>query len=444
MPQYLLRIEGVNFATTLYDTSDLSTIRGASLALLRVDDAVRALFAEHGTTATLRFAGASQAAFTFDARDQEAASDIAGDIRKGLAGHDVYKYLSFVVDAVPITDSKAALTAVEARNRTRQFRQWTVDLPAFSPATPACDERDRMRPASTKIRVPPKDQVDVFPGDAANDPPDFVEQPASCSVEARRSYGRRERQQFYSKEVKAAAKGLHFTDSFADIVGKLPEPLPPLSLRNKIAVVYADGNKFGSMKGRSAETIERFAAHLKNKRCELLTAILEGFRRAIADPVQKQRFAVPDSRKPEFYGLRFETLMWGGDEFLFVMPSWLALSFADACFRWINDWEFDGQRLTHSMGVAICHHKTPIRQAKAVAEALADSCKTVMASAAPCNAVSFAIFESYMPQDTNLDDYRNRLFGARNREDREKLQSSLALPGDEFPGNIKNINRDQT
>ena len=42
MPDWLLRVEAVNFAATMDDTSDLSTQRGASLVALDAGEAVRA------------------------------------------------------------------------------------------------------------------------------------------------------------------------------------------------------------------------------------------------------------------------------------------------------------------------------------------------------------------------------------------------------------------
>src|SRR5690348_2461918 len=40
MPRFLLRIEGADFATTLDDTDDLSTIRGASQAYLYLPECI--------------------------------------------------------------------------------------------------------------------------------------------------------------------------------------------------------------------------------------------------------------------------------------------------------------------------------------------------------------------------------------------------------------------
>jgi hypothetical protein len=47
MPRFLLRIEGVDFATTLTDTDDLSTIRGASQAYLYLPERIAARLREN-------------------------------------------------------------------------------------------------------------------------------------------------------------------------------------------------------------------------------------------------------------------------------------------------------------------------------------------------------------------------------------------------------------
>lgn len=440
MIRFLLRIEGVNFDATLYDTSDLSTIRGASLALLRADKVVSEAIRKHGgTDVALIYSGASQAVFAFNSSaSDENAKDVVTGVYQALS-RPPYEFLSFVVNAFCVTTTDAdVLAIVEARNRTSQFRRWTIDLPTFDEATREYDERDQMRPASAKIRVAPRARTTVLPSENSNDEAGFEECLASNSVAARRDYGRMERQGFYRSEVPEAAAGLRFVDSFGDIVGDAPDKLP-LSLSNKIAVIYADGNSFTKIRGGDIEAIQKFAAELKTKRNALLTEILNWFRRGIDAPEQRRCFAAPDFRKDDIWGLRFETLLWGGDEFRFVMPSWLALRFVEGFFRLTRNWDFLDQRLTHSVGAVICHHKTPIRQVNVISEALAKTCKSAMKNQAPQNAVSFAIFESHTPFDTDLSDYRNRQFGAHQKEHIEALARALIFPGDQFADVLKTM-----
>lgn len=422
MAPYLLRMEGVNFAATLYDTADLSTIRGSGLALL---DAPEQVIAKSCSTKLERvFSGASQAVFRFEAADEKQAEQAAEEVRKALATENPYKYLSFVVDVVPYSD-KSALANAEARNRARQFRQWTLDIPEFSLGATGYDERDMIRP-TTKSEV------------------------SSPSVASRREFGRKMRQEFYQKEVGGIlddVNNMYFSDSFEEIVGNNHDELinlPP-SLQQKMAVVYADGNKFGRLKGTTFQGNKNFSDDLSDKRKKLLASVLDCYRKGMAEPAQKALFAIDNSGREK---LRFETLLWGGDEFMFVMPSWLAFSFVDHLFRHTRDWttrDEPGQKLTYSVGLVICHHKTPIRQAKSIAEQLAHGCKEVLPDDAQKNAVSFAIFESHSPFDTELGPYRARLFNVstdahqKKLEQEKKLKQELALPGDQFSDLIRVI-----
>ena len=417
MGRYLLRIEGVNFASTLYDTSDLSTVRGASLGLLRAYEVAQEALKACAIECDIVFSGASQAVISFEAPAEGKPEDAADAVRAALSTTTPYKYLSFVID---VADT---LPVVEARNRTRQFRQWTVDLPEYSPGIERYDsKRDRTRPASKRLGS----------NSADND--------VSASVKARHDFGREMRQDFYAKEVQGAAEGLSFANSFADIVGDPPKEELPRSLWSKMALVYADGNQFGSIResliedcgGDPTAAWKRFSCELQEKRSSLLEALVSWYGTSVVVPSQKGRFVVEQyGEEKGVSALRLETLLWGGDEFLFVMPSWLAFAFVEGFFRLASTWEIAGQKLTHSAGVVICHHKMPVRQAKKLAEDRSvDTCKMAIPDGSPQNAVSIAIFESQAPFDTDLGEYRSTLY--RARDEKEALASELVLPGDKF------------
>ena len=144
-------------------------------------------------------------------------------------------------------------------------------------------------------------------------------------------------------------------------------------------------------------------------------------------------FAVADSyRGQPVLGLRFETILWGGDELAFVMPAWLATTFVEGFFRHSAGWTINNDRtgesfqLTHAVGVAIGHVKVPIRQLRTIAKDAADAAKE--AGLRSVNSVTFEIFESLHPPDDDLGRWRKSVFG--DSVDDNELAKKLALPGD--------------
>lgn len=419
MAAFVLRVEAVNFAATIYDTSDLSTVRGSSLAVLRSGTIIeRALSACAGVSGVAKiFAGASQSAFRFQAVDDRAADRVADAVRRALVAPDnvPLDHMCFVVDWVPDSGG-AALDNAAARNHSRQFRQWTVALPQFDPEARGYDPLDRMRPASV---VAPDGKV-------------------SPSVAARRQYGRDQRQSFYADELRHSEKdrdqALVYAQSFEDIVRQPPEV--PLELGNKIAVLYADGNQFSGIRARMAkgsnatEAVANFSDALVPFQRELLENVIDWFRRGVlTDKNQLDRFGAYDQHGKPIVKYRLETLLWGGDELIFVVPSWLALDLLDGFFKTTHRWSINSERLTFAAGLVICHHKTPIRQAIRLARELADGCKALMPKGQPYDAASVTVFESLAPPDTGITGYRLRLYGARSEADNELLARSLVLPG---------------
>lgn len=457
MPTFLLRMEGVNFDASLYDTNDLSTIRGSSLALLRAGGVALAALqcAPGATNVETVFTGASQAAFTFDTADDVVAEPVAAHVRSvltsskaaGAAGgpeaelRDAVAQLSFVVDVVPASTAGGAdaLEVAMARNRTRQYREWTLPLPVFDPGAQAPDPFDSTRPATaSERRVPPgKFLLPVAPPRGKSD----GERMYAPSVVARRAYGRTQRQEFYKAETgRGIGKGLAYTDEFEAIVANPPDKVP-LSLRSKMAVLYADGNGFGKIRaamtaehGNATDAFRDFSGQLVALRRGLLQGLCDWYGAGIkASEAGLDTFAVRQDKSSDSYDLRLETLLWGGDELMFVIPAWLALAALQGFFAATRGWQIKGPKgnhdLTHAAGLVICHHKTPIRQAKRIAEELALACK---AAAGGRNAASIAIFESLSPSETALAEARAGLYGGRSKDELEAIDKMLVIPGDGF------------
>jgi hypothetical protein len=440
MTKWLVRLEGVNFGATIFDTRDLSTVRGASLALLRMHEpAAAALKAEFGDDRVeMVFSGASLAAFhvVADGALEAVATKVRAAIEECFAAGGktgisaVLPYLTVVVDTVAI-DTKlsakdqveTALAAAEARNHARQFRSWTVDRIPLDRAAVDADPFDRIRPADVDVILP---RGKILDAKEVATTPSGERRILSASVAARRDYGRRQRQQFYVDELgRERARELlgdgdiGFTQSIEDMIVEVFQPGLPLSLRNKIAVVYADGNGFG--KAKAVTGTVKFAEELSKMRRSLLEKLL-GWMVGGAKSDVANLFAILNEKEHRV-GLRFETLLWGGDELMFVVPSWLAFPLTKRFFAATKGWKIGGVALTHAVGVAIADRKAPIRQLRDIAHAAADGAKE--AGLRSVDTVTFDIFESSAPPDVDLVGGRSRTFGAG-----ADLARLLALPGD--------------
>jgi hypothetical protein len=471
MTSWLVRVEGVNFDATVYDTNDLSTVRGGSLALLKLGEEVAAALRKIGIAKPeLVYSGASQCVFTFDRSGDEASvaqavrsaiterlrSMPGGPNQPPLAQMTIVIDIAKLPDRNPQTEDKA-LKQAEARNHTQQFRGWTIAPLPFDPLARQADPFDRVRPASEMTRLP---------HDKVNDPYGDDQHGQRCelsvSVARRRDYGRRARQSFYAEELTGSSDDLirmltnsrhdpriMFADSFQDIVAggeQLRRVLPP-ALENKIAVVYADGNSFGKIREDKKVGPKRFSKEIGPLRRKLLAAVLRWYLRGIDDPRYREAFAVEGATQQgkRRLGLRLETLLWGGDELVFVMPAWLVFGFLRGFFDETAGWQIDHFRLTHAVGVVIAHVKTPIRQMQQIAKEAANMAKD--AGLRDTNSVTFEIFESLAPPDTGLAGQRATMFGAAEDE-LERLTRWLAIPGEEFAefdrrmGMLKGVNSD--
>lgn len=461
MTRWLLRVEGVNFSSTLYDTNDLSTVRGASIALLQVEKVAEDIADRIGTQRKAVFAGASQAAVTFIAPaglDVPAAVATAAEARLSQPGRaeEPFPHLDIIVQAVPLgTEGNAEEVALEratALTRLRQFKRFTTPPVRFEPNARHADDLDGFRPATAEL----KNRYNLL--GSANELARAKPLRVSQSVKARKAYGRLARQAFYRLDIALGEKladevlrekpedevlgktgvGLTFTDDLQAIVERGRDPNSPFSevalplqIQNKIAVIYADGNGFGAAREEINSTAE-FSAKVRPLQRKLLARLLRRLAKGAFES-KNEAFALREGQR---LGLRFETLLWGGDEMCFVMPAWLAIGFVGA-FLSEDPWQVAGVKLTHALGVAIADRKTPIRQLQYIAKTSADAAKE--ADLRHCNSVTFDIFESLAPPDDDLGRARASLFGVSARE--SNFANQLAFKGDHYLELVKHLTR---
>lgn len=432
MAAYILRMEGVDFGATIDDTHNLSAFRGGSLALLAAPKAVCEFLKDKGLREEI-FAGASQGAWAVEIADDK-AEKLRADVREHLGkdgasetAESVWQHLSFVVDiaqfdAMKKNDDFRALKQAEANNRERQFLKANWVLPEFdNTAKGSHATLDRMRPA---------------PPDCFVDTPAAKGKPVSLSFKARFDYGKFQRNHFYEEEAGMdAAYGLDFAKSFEEIIDQAPEGVSA-SIGGKIAVFYADGNKFSKIREEagSIDGVRDFSSTVRLLQQELLGKILKWLRDGASGENWGAYVQYPSKGKRDIWPLRFETLLWGGDELIFVMPAWLGIEFARKFFEWTEEtkegkrvWEFDKTPLTFAAGLVFCHEKTPIRSARKVAEAMANEAKKTLGGEY-VNVLQIEAFESIaLPEYENgLENYRAAMFEA------QALAAWLTLRGEDI------------
>ncbi len=354
MLSYFLRFEGVNLDSFVYDTDRLPTIRGGSLLLLRAVGDVEIWLREASSVKKVETVsrGASAGLFRFGVEEPGAAEQAREQIERRLGEDPTLRHATFVVDCTPEPPEaeggfRRAAERLLAKNRFRQMRSPSVAVTVAAEATGPCAV-DRVRPA-------------VVPQGA----PRGGKESVSASVAVRTREGREAKQKFYDDET-----GKKWSDSmrFAYHFHQIADDRERGSLDGKIAVLHFDGNSFGEIQQRECTTWQRqqkFDKTLRNYRRSLLADILSEF----------------EMHPEEWRGLentyRFETLLWGGDEMIWVVPAWHGWWLLSFALERMADWNFEGVPLHHGAGLVFCHAKAPIRRIERLAEKLTSLAKEV-------------------------------------------------------------------
>ncbi len=399
MPRYLLRVEAVNLGHIIDDTDDLSTRRGGGLlALFAVESALAGVPTQLNPVAT----GASIGLYWFDATDDDAAERVraasAAHFRDATLPDDgpELRHATFVADVVPTGDSPAdqdlAVQRVVAANRWRQLREPSVSqADIWAEAGEPCT-LDFVRPGSVRGRLPERPNA-----------------PLSPSVAARRGYGRSARQRFYTNTL-GSRPGHDFTDKFEQIArrGDLPPDRAPPNTDNKLAVLYLDGNRFGR---RGREVTEKcglagltaWSEGLKKHHAKLLRSLIE---RCEAD----DSWRTTDGDRSL---IRLETLLWGGDEIIWVVPAWKGWEMVEWFFGQDHtvDIGSDSIPVTYAAGLVFCNAKAPIKNviglAHRLGDAAKDAAKKINKDALP-HRLAYEVLESIDDVQGDLDDYRRK------------------------------------
>ncbi|RJQ59466.1 MAG: hypothetical protein C4530_09185 [Desulfobacteraceae bacterium] len=346
MGNYYLRVEAVNLGNSVYDTGDISTIRGGSFLLL---DAVNELanslkFLEKLST------GASTGLFLIQngTSPRDAENEVRAFLWEKTGGHATFVVNSIDAGSMSFKEIHESLFAA---NRWSQFQELTIPWRGGWKASEGPCALDGVRPGTEAVKFPEGDVKKLSP-----------------PVLFRRQMGQKLRNNIYARILKRNPKSLPaFTDNLED----LSEDPDQGNLNGKIAYIYIDGNKFGSIRDTFCLS-ENFLKDFDR-------AVQEEFRAPLLERLITSMETDSVSKTGE-NKLRLETLLWGGDEIEWVVPAWKAWHVLRIFYEFNPPPELKdaGIPLTHTAGVVFCHHNAPILQIRKMAHDLVDLAKSTI------------------------------------------------------------------
>lgn len=414
-PTHYLRVEGVNLGHFIEDTADLSTIRGGGLLLLDAGEQAQA-FLDASSQVKQAWAlsvGASSGLFALELEADVDAEQVREALIQNLqTPAAALAHATLVVDIAPVSgDFEKDRERLLALNRHRQMTTRTLVPPPWNNnmQVEPCDF-DRLRPGTESRERPPR-----LLGEQSKTVP------ASPSAVQRRQFGIVQKKQFYQKIVgedyqpPKDAPISRFAQELGELAGPPYPKGVPETLQGKIAVLYWDGNKFGSLQREHCDSPARqqqFDVQVRRLRAKLLAAVLRDIDR---QPGSQAWWSGSRNR-------RLETLLWGGDELIWVVPAWQGWRVASLFYAETSGWEVDlsdeetteRHRLTHAGGLVYANHKAPIHRLTELARRLAEGVKDRLQDqkcppgSSEANRFDYEILESFDHVGPDLAAYRKR------------------------------------
>ncbi len=382
--KHYLLVEATNIYASVFDTDQLSIIRGSSLMLKR---AIEELPRKIGTNKIKPLStGASSGLFELLSAEEEVKNTFNKVIRHfndapASQRDPDYRLFTFAVEYCQARELNEAKEKLYAKLRYNQLRR-----PSVAPDNRATPLDGHPECALEGIRCGTETRKILG------------KKGLSASVVHRFDAGRYARDELYAKECGEIAlrEGLIFSPQLTALA-KCPK-FPQLD--NKIAVLYFDGNGFGKLQRKAigdegphqAQRQQDFDRHVKELRCRFLKRVLwemkalaktpeefrdleprEGFKETIGGYREEEEGEEKAAKIEDF--LRIETLLWGGDEMLFVVPAWLGMELLSLFYEEAGKWKIAGQSMTHAGGIVFCSAKAPIARMRQLAQQLADGIK---------------------------------------------------------------------
>ena len=445
--KYLLRVESINFKDTITDTNDLSTIRGGGLRSLNVAAGVLELHNSDNELSKI-YVGASQGLFEFLAASPVDAESLRSRARANI--EKSFPELTVTVELAPSTEDQPfnqTLAQLEAQSRWAQLQSPSLVFPGEG--DDVC-HFDRIRPSASTTYRKGAAYAQELP----------VRVPISNHTESRRTYGiGSKHQQFYTDNA-ATQEDQQFASDL-DQISDLPS-FP--KLHHKIALIYLDGNQFGSTFRRcnrldferlSNLVIANSNSWLRHTLGKLISA---------PGPVTNSAAALPSTpftwsgkvttnagqQLQKRDSLRVETLMWGADEIVWALPAWAGWWWLEQFYQlWgaTNPWQGIGTsrvfpftpascsedkkevksedfHMTFGASIVFCHHDAPIHDIWHLAEGLAKSPKRVKE-----NRFAYQVLESFDDLGDEADKLRALRLPPELAPDPKNALDWLVLPG---------------
>lgn len=425
---FYLRVEGVNLYSSLLDTDDLSVIRGSSLLLLWTPEEVRKLLQENYPNRFEPIITGASAGLFYCADEQGLEPEgVVSKVKESLATDKNRQHLTFIVDWTTETeDFQADRATLVSKIRWQQMRSLRLKYPLLA-SDPiegkAVCKLDGVRPAAEK--------VEHKNSDGTVQPPEI----RSASAHARHEFGRKQKTEFFKSEVKDIA-GAQVEGSFALHLselagGQVPENAGPL--RDKLAVIYLDGNGFGKLyadhckiRQQQKDASDKLKAHQREFLWRLLQVIDK-------DRSEEEGWWVKssDPRRNGALVRRLEVLLWGGDEIRLVVPAWKGWQVADLFFQCARTWCPFGDNIPvkHAMSIVFCKAKCPIHAVSRLGHDLVEICKWESKTE---DLLSYLILESFdhigEPIDRNY--FAGRYGFVGNDSPDTPVPNPLLVPGD--------------
>lgn len=409
----VILVEGVNLYQNLFETDQLSVIRGTSFLY---KDAVTHIATTFESKLEPIRTGASNGLFI--AKQGTICSELCDNINEELREQSDFSLLPFIVVSTSASSLHEAIVQLLTKLRFEQLRTPTVipdhTIPGYSAG--ACE--------LSGTRIQARDCVRKIQSGV-----NATTRKLSRSIDSRYRIGRDRKQEFYRHLVSAnactALQSYEFAQSFEDISIdpstelNLEAPVFP-KLSGKLAVFYADGNKISTVQ---QEYLERFASQedggdikaQQNFDREIQQCRNNFLNDTVEWLLKEERLTgyapLSSGKDKQKKILRLETLLWGGDEMIFVLPAWQGFDFLQRFFAW--QWEFEGldKPLTHAAGLVFCHDKSPIRIIQHLAQQLAENIK-ISENGREKDGWDYLVLESIdYPTNPDLNHFNRQRYG---------------------------------
>ncbi len=185
-------------------------------------------------------------------------------------------------------------------------------------------------------------------------------------------YGREQKHKFINKLLKDDLN-YKYVNEFASLSSQVPVPDKDKykrlnKLKNKLAILYFDGNHFGvHQKNKNLQGIQSFEKTLQTAR--------KAFIQKLVELLNHTDYNHDNHDKHDKDEIRLELLLWGGDEIMLAVPAWAGFSALHLFYQTMQEKLPDN--LSHAGGLVFCSHKTPIKRIIKLARELAEEAKNI-------------------------------------------------------------------